>query len=87
MKYTVIWQPSAEGDLATVWTESKQRSVVSQAADRIENWLRTDPEELGESREDGERLLIESPLAVIYRLVPQDRCVFVLAVWLTTHDR
>ncbi len=87
MKYTVIWQPSAESDLATVWTESKKRSVISQAANRIENWLRTDSEEVGESREDGRRLLIESPLAVIYRPVPQDRCVFVLAVWLTTRDR
>ena len=87
MKYTVIWQPSAEMDLATAWTESNDRVAISQAAERIDNVLGKIPEEAGESRSDGQRLLIDSPLAVIYRPEPLDRCVFVSAIWLTTRDR
>ena len=81
MKYTVLWVPKAEQELAAIWMKSTRRRKVTTAAHRIDQRLRRNPETAGESREQGRRILHESPLGVLFRVEPEDRIVHVLTVW------
>ena len=81
MNHTVVMTTAAERQLAELWLKDTQRSAVSRAADEIERRLRRDPEQQGESRDRGRRILIESPLSVLYRVEPADRKVVIVAVW------
>jgi hypothetical protein len=88
MNYTVLWVPAAEQELAAIWMSAPDRNAVTAAAHAIDARLRTDPEEQGESRTRGHRILIESPLSVRFLVQPQSQTVFVLAVWrFETHPR
>jgi plasmid stabilization system protein ParE len=80
MRFTVIWRRRAQGELADVWTDSPDRQAVSDAADRIDRILRIDPHLKGRPF-DGDRILVEEPLAVVFSVNPGDRKVEVLAVW------
>jgi plasmid stabilization system protein ParE len=82
MKFTVVWKPQAEQHLAHLWTLATDRAAVSRAADAIDSQLLTEPQRVGESREELQsRLLVEPPLAVAFRVREQDRVVEVLSVW------
>ena len=81
MKYTVIWRPSAEAQLAELWTSAADREAVSAAADEIDAKLRADAVHQGESRWDATRILITPPLAIYFDVSEQDRLVAVWAVW------
>jgi hypothetical protein len=63
MRYTVIWQPSAEQELADLWMNAEDRNVITEAADQIDDLLRQDAEELGESRTGPIRRMFVPPLA------------------------
>jgi hypothetical protein len=78
--FTVVWLPDAEQELAKRWLESPDRDQVTNSASRIESLLRVHPEEVGESRAQGRRILIVPPLAVTYRVLPDDRTVQVVNV-------
>lgn len=77
--------PRAELRLATIWTTAPDRRAVAEAANRIDQMLRFDPTGLGESCAQGRRIFIEPPLGVIFRVVPEDRTVYVLTVWHFDH--
>ena len=79
MKWTVIFQPSAKDELASLWLNSTDRKAVADAADAIDQILRTNPLAAGESRDGDMRLLIEPPLAVLFDVEADDRKV---TVWL-----
>jgi hypothetical protein len=64
MKYTVLWKPTAEADLASLWADALDRSDVASAANQIDVLLQTDPETRGESRSGSDRILVVPPLAV-----------------------
>ncbi len=81
MKYTVVWIPSAEQDLAELWLIATDRAAVTQAANEIDRLLRHDPEQQGESRSDGVRVLLVAPLGVQFEVLSDDRLVRVLHVW------
>jgi plasmid stabilization system protein ParE len=81
MNYTVIWLPDAEQELAALWLDSPDRDLVTKAAAVIDQLLERDPENEGESRPDGRRILFASPLAAIYRVRPDEHQVNVLHVW------
>lgn len=81
MNYTVFWTPSAEEELADIWLNAADRAAITQASHRIDQRLRRDPGNDGESRSRGRRIMIDRPLAVIYRPHPEDRTVDVLHVW------
>jgi hypothetical protein len=81
MKYTVIWIKSARALLAQVWLDAPNRQAVADAADRIDQILKHDPEIKGESRENYRRVLFEAPLGDVFKVEPLDRMVFVTAVW------
>lgn len=40
MKYTVIWLPSAEQELAEVWLRAADRDRITEAAERLESTVR-----------------------------------------------
>ena len=81
MKYTVVWQPEVEDELARLWLDEATRQTVGLAADRIDNLLPTQPNEVGESRANGRRILLVPPLATVYRVLDADSQVRVLRVW------
>lgn len=81
MRYTVIWLPDAEQELAAIWLAAMDRRVVTQTAHTIDLLLRHDPDTQGESREEDRRILIALPLCVVFRVLEQGRRVEVIHVW------
>lgn len=80
MTYSVNWKRPVRDKLADIWLAAPDRSLVSDAANRIDSLLRTSPETAGEQREGVTRLLIIPPLAVMYDVHADDRRVDVLSV-------
>jgi hypothetical protein len=81
MKYTVLWIPNAERELADLWVDSGDRGAIAGAANEIDRLLRIDPSHAGESRSHGRRILLVPPLGVTYEILEDDRLVRVLDVW------
>jgi hypothetical protein len=81
MRYTVLWTPTAEQELAAIWTASADRSAVTAASKEIDRTLSVDPELKGEVSFDTVRTLVVDPLGVDFEVVEADRIVYVLAVW------
>ncbi len=81
MRYTVLWRPSAEQDLAEIWMKAADRQAVASAADRIDRLLAQDPVSQGESRSGDIRVLLVEPLGVYFDVEADDRRVWVFAVW------
>jgi hypothetical protein len=75
MAWTVVWLPDAEKELTELWIDSTDRESFTLAADQIDKLLQHDPDSVGESRAAGRRILIVPPLAVTYRVLPDDRLV------------
>ncbi|QDT66248.1 hypothetical protein V22_35130 [Calycomorphotria hydatis] len=86
MKYTVVWSPTAEAKLAELWLESNDRADLTVAADRIDELLRRDAANVGESRSTVSRILIEPPLAILFDTSSDDRLATVWAVWRWTQE-
>lgn len=82
MKYTVLWRPTAERQLAALWVDAADRSAVAAAADAIDELLRRSPLTEGESRLGAERILFVPPLKVLYAVDESNRTVYVRAVGL-----
>ena len=81
MKYTVVWIPQAESELAALWLDGSIRAVVSAAAREIDRALRFDPQNVGEARDGGQRIHLVPPLGVRFEISEDDRIVRVLRVW------
>lgn len=77
----VIWTATAERKLTEVWLSAADRGLVADAANSMDRLLQLNPEQLGESRESGRRILLINPLAVKFRVYPEDRVVRVLYAW------
>lgn len=80
MTYTVTWKQSAADRLAEIWLSARDRPAVTQAANRLDAALRIDPCRHGESRGGTSRVVILSPLAVVYEVLEADRLVEILSV-------
>jgi hypothetical protein len=80
MRYTVIWTPDALDQLADVWLRATNRNAVTRAAYHIDQILRDDPGTKGVDFY-GDRLLVVTPLQVIFVIRPDDRLVEVQQVW------
>ena len=80
MKFTVIWKPTADEQLAEIWLTAEDRTAVTVAADELMAGLREAPLTLGESRDSLRRVAIRSPLAIHFEVQEADRLVFVLRV-------
>ena len=81
MKYTVTWTSTAIFQLAEIWNVALDKGDVSDAANLIDQVLSLDAHMKGESREGPHRILICRPLAIYYRVEPNDCMVTVYAVW------
>jgi hypothetical protein len=67
MTFQVRWDQTALDELATVWmrADSALRRRITEVVHAIEKKLQTHPQEIGESREEGERIVIALPLGLI----------------------
>jgi hypothetical protein len=81
MRFHVNWLPNAEQELAEIWLNAPDRSAVTWASDQIDRRLQKDPDSEGESRSDGQRLLIVLPLAAVFQVFGDDLRVDVIHVW------
>ena len=81
MIFSVVWKGSAEESLAKVWLESSDRAKITKAARKIDQALKHDADEQGESRFSNIRILIVPPLGVYFSATAQDRLARVLHVW------
>jgi len=81
MRYTLVWTPTAEDDLATIWMDAPDRNAVTGAARKVDESLRIDPGDQGESRTGDLRIVFFPPLVVEFRVSDDDRTVYVLALW------
>lgn len=81
MRYTVIWKPAAEQELADLWMNAEDRNAIAEAADQIDAMLCRDAHELGESRTGRIRRMFVRPLGVAFEVREDDRMVLVVAVW------
>lgn len=83
MNYTALWQPVAQEQLATLLADPAIQSAVLRAAFRVGALLEYFPEQVGESREPPERVLIEPPLTVYYEIDHEEKVVRVFRVLAT----
>ncbi len=81
MRYTVVWKPGGEEELASIWLAAKDRDAVTQAAAAIDSLLREDAPSKGESRFGNKRILLMPPLGIDFGVVEEDRTVYILTVW------
>lgn len=79
MNFTVLWRPSALGELADIWNNATDRDAVTRASYRLDQRLAADPLNEGESRDGDERITFEPPLQILFRVNPADRSVHVTA--------
>lgn len=78
MRFTVIWDPPAEADLARLWLDHPtDRESIRQAADTIDRVLRDDPQTHGRPF-GAHRQLVEWPLVAAFRIEEGDRKVHIL---------
>jgi hypothetical protein len=81
MRWTVVWTDEALDQLADLWTSGDDRADVTDASQEADRLLRDRPLEVGEERVPPERLLLVSPLSLLYQVSPDDMLVTVIAVW------
>ena len=82
MSWHVAWRRETKSDLAALWVNAGLRAEITTAANRIDDMLAYDPMAVGESRDyEHRRILIERPLAVLYKVEPAERKVIVTRVW------
>ena len=81
MRFTVLWTPDAEKDLADIWIEAPDRRAISTAANAIDASLAERPESFGESRDQNVRVAFMWPLGIEFEVLSEDRIVYVLSVW------
>jgi hypothetical protein len=81
MKYTVVWTPMAESELARIWLDATDRDAITSAAAALDRLLSRDPEFRGEVSFDTVRTLSVPPLGVDFEVIEPDRIVCVLIVW------
>ena len=84
MNFTVIWRRRATDNLAdavVVALESGRGSeAITAASARIDALLRNNPSDVGESRPNHERVVIDAPLTVYFEVNTEERVVIVLSV-------
>ena len=82
MSFHVVWKTAARDELAEAWLASPSpiRKAITVACHSLENQLRSNPFEVGESRDGNERIAFERPLVVLFDIDELRRLVRVLNV-------
>jgi plasmid stabilization system protein ParE len=81
VKYSVIWLPDAEAEMAQIWLDAADRAAITAAANAIDATLQGDPLHSGESRYGNRRVLLVRPLGVGYVVYEEEQTVVVGRVW------
>lgn len=81
MRHTVTWTAEASDQLTGIWLAAAAPIDVTDAADRLDQILRNDPDRAGEDLEFCRTMVIE-PLEFAFVISPQDRLVRVISVTL-----
>lgn len=79
--FTVHWLPNALNKLAEVWLKASDKDAVTQAVHRLDMRLQHDPRGQSESRDGLDRILLEPPLGVFFRIDATGQAVYVQTVW------
>lgn len=81
--YPVVWVSAALEELAAIWlrADSAQREGITAASHAIEQQLRFNPQDQGESRPGGSRVFFQTPLGVDFRVNEEQRIVTIGHVW------
>jgi hypothetical protein len=69
----------AQDELTRIWYRSNRKQLISEAADAIDQELKTDAQLKG-TRKGMDRVLSIRPLAVLYHVSLEDRLVRVLSI-------
>ena len=82
--FRVDYLLSVLNDLTAIWTkaDSAARQPITTASYQIDYQLERDPENVGESRPGGRRVLFALPLGVLYRVDLDKQVVTVIDIWL-----
>jgi hypothetical protein len=79
--FSMWWSRRALNALTEIWLERPgERGEINQATSTVDQVLSIDPQNQGESRDKGRRVLFVTPLIVFYRVEIEDRVVRVLDV-------
>ncbi len=80
--YTVEWFEPALNRLAAIWLQSTSadRERITVASNEIDLLLQSNPHGTGESRRQGRRIAFVLPLAILFRVQPDDQTVTILQV-------
>ncbi len=74
-RFTVVWDPAIENQLAELWMQRPDRNAISHAANLIDLELSTDAADKGHLVGDKLRVLVVAPLDVLFEVSPDDRMV------------
>jgi hypothetical protein len=79
----VQWARTARDELTNLWiqADSVRRQALVAASNSVDQRLRSDPHNEGESREESERVMFVHPLAVRFDIVETSSVVRVLRIW------
>ena len=81
--FTVVWPLRAENLLADEYLKALGAgagTAFSRAIERVEKLLERDPEGVGESRTDSDRIIFDLPASVEFRVLSEVSAVVVLNV-------
>lgn len=81
MSFTVAWDQAAEDMLTALWLDARDRGAISEAVDHLEQALRMNPLELGESRSHGFRLVFHGPLIFLIHVDVVLKTVHIVDLW------
>ena len=82
IRYNVMWHRKAESKLAMLWLGSLARTLISKAANAIDELLVVDAPMRGGEIGVRSRLLHVYPLTVLFTVQEDERRVEVIDVWL-----
>ena len=80
MIYTVVFSFLADHQLADIWLRTTNQQEVTDASNYIEQLLKHNPEQCGELRPNGWRILVVGPLAATFEVSEADRKVTILSI-------
>jgi plasmid stabilization system protein ParE len=82
MNYEVIWDPTAEQELAAAWLSAIDRNALTAAAAWLDERLAESPLALGRPRSSSvHRTAYRSPLGIEFEVIEDDKRVIVRAVF------
>lgn len=77
MNWNVSWTDTAHAEMLAQLLRAADKQQVLRAGRTLENALRSDPHNVGESRDEGERIVFFRPLLFTFRIDDDTQTVFI----------